>query len=98
LKYKPLKEVKEYNYLGNTIDYKGNFKRCIQELAKKGLKKVLFSLRKLFSNFEHLPVNLSCKLFDTLIRPDNGKRHSSALETILLAVFLSPKMILQYLV
>ena len=30
---------------------------------------VLFSLRKLFSNFEHLPVNLSCKLFDTLIRP-----------------------------
>ena len=65
---KPLKEVKEYNYLGNTIDYKGNFKRCIQELAKKGLK-VLFSQRKLFSNFEHLPVNLWCKLFDTLIRP-----------------------------
>jgi hypothetical protein len=26
-------------------------------------------LRKLFSNFEQLPVNLSCKLFDTLIRP-----------------------------
>ena len=65
---KPLKEVTEYNYYGNTIDYKGNFKRCIQELAKKGLK-VLFFLRKLFSNFEHLPVNLSCKLFDTLIRP-----------------------------
>ena len=54
--------------MGNTIDYKGNFKRCIQELAKKGLK-VLFSLRKLFSNFEHLPVNLSCKLFDTLNGP-----------------------------
>ena len=54
--------------MGNTIDYKGNFKRCIQELAKKGLK-VLFSLRKLFSNVEHLPVHLSCKLFDTLIRP-----------------------------
>ena len=53
--------------MGNTIDYKGNFKRYIQELAKKGLK-VLFSQRKLFSNFEHLPVNLSCKLFDTLIR------------------------------
>ncbi|CAB9544920.1 hypothetical protein BROOK1789C_2050 [Bathymodiolus brooksi thiotrophic gill symbiont] len=26
-------------------------------------------MRKLFSNFEQLPVNLSCKLFDTLIRP-----------------------------
>ena len=63
---KPLEEEKEYNYLGNTIDFKGNFKRCIQEIAKKGLK-VLFSLRKLFSNFEHLPVNLSCKLFNTLI-------------------------------
>jgi hypothetical protein len=37
--------------------------------CQKGSKKVLFSLRKLFSNFEHLPVNLSCKLFDTLIRP-----------------------------
>ena len=44
------------------------FKRCIQEIAKKGLK-VLFSSRKLFSNFELLPVNLSCKLFDILIRP-----------------------------
>ena len=26
-------------------------------------------MRKLFSNFEQLPVNLSCKLIDTLIRP-----------------------------
>jgi hypothetical protein len=43
---------------------KGEYKNC----QKKGLK-VLFSLRKLFSNFEQLPVNLSCKLFDTLIRP-----------------------------
>ena len=65
---KPLIEVSEYNFLGTVIDYKGNFKRCCQELTKKGLK-VLFSLRKLFSNFQHLPVNLSCKLFDTLIRP-----------------------------
>jgi hypothetical protein len=24
---KPLEEEKEYNYLGNTIDFKGNFKR-----------------------------------------------------------------------
>jgi hypothetical protein len=43
---------------------KGEYKNC----QKKGLK-VLFSLRKLFSNFEQLPANLSCKLFDTLIRP-----------------------------
>lgn len=65
---KPLLEVSEYNFLGTVIDHKGNFKRCAQELTKKGLK-VLFSLRKLFANFEHLPVNLSCKLFDTLIKP-----------------------------
>ena len=66
--HKPLTETKEYNFLGTVIDHKGCFKRGIQELSKKGLK-VLFSLRKLFSNFEKLPVNLSCKLFDTLIRP-----------------------------
>ena len=29
----------------------------------------MFALRKRFANFEQLPVNLSCKLFDTLIRP-----------------------------
>ena len=66
--HKPLTETKEYNFLGTVIDHKGCFKRGIQELSKKGLK-VLFSLRKLFSNFEQLPVNLSCILFDTLIRP-----------------------------
>ena len=26
-------------------------------------------MRKIFSNFEKLTVNLSCKLFDTLLRP-----------------------------
>ena len=26
-------------------------------------------MRNIFSNFEQLPVNLSCKLFDTLLRP-----------------------------
>jgi hypothetical protein len=26
-------------------------------------------MRKIFSNFEQLPVNLSCTLFDTLLRP-----------------------------
>ena len=66
--HKPLTETKEYNFLGTVIDHKGCFKREIQELSKKVLK-VLFSLRKLFSNFEQLPVNLSCKLFDMLIRP-----------------------------
>ena len=29
----------------------------------------MFAMRKGFANFEQLPVNLSCKLFDTLIRP-----------------------------
>ena len=40
----------------------------MQERSKKGLKPV-FSLRKYMSNFKHVPVNVSCKLFDTLIRP-----------------------------
>ena len=42
--------------------------RRVQELSKEGLT-VLFSMRKIFSNFEKLTVNLSCKLFDTLLRP-----------------------------
>ena len=40
----------------------------VVKILQKGFKSS-FSLRKLFSNFQHLPVNLSCKLFDTLIRP-----------------------------
>ena len=63
-----LTEVKEFNFLGNIIDSKGKFKKSIQELSKKGLK-ALFSLRKYMSNFKHVPVDISCKLFDTLIRP-----------------------------
>ena len=61
-------ETKEYNFLGNIIDYKGTFKKTVQELAKKSLK-VLFSLKNQFMNFRSIPVNLSTKLFDTLIRP-----------------------------
>ena len=64
----PLEEVKEYNFLGTIIDHKGSLHKGIQELSKKGLK-VIFSLRKIFNNFTQLPVNLSCKLFDTLVRP-----------------------------
>ena len=64
----PLSETKEYNFLGNIIDSKGNFKPAIQELSKKGLK-VLFALRSRFANFQAIPVKLSIKLFDTLIRP-----------------------------
>ena len=64
----PLEETKEYNFLGNVINYKGNFKRAIQELTKKGLK-VLFALKGRFSNFQSIPIPLSCKLFDVLIKP-----------------------------
>ena len=63
----PLTETLQYNFLGTIIDHKGCFKSGIQALSKKGLK-VLFSMRKIFSNFEQLPLNLSCKLFDTLLR------------------------------
>ena len=63
-----LDETKEYNFLGNVIDYRGSFKRTVQELTKKGLKAV-FALKSRFSNFQSIPVNLSLKLFDTLVRP-----------------------------
>ena len=63
-----LAEVKEYNFLGNIIDNKGRFKRSAQELSKKGLK-AFFSLKKYLSECLHVPVELSCKLFDSLIRP-----------------------------
>ena len=43
-------------------------KDVIKNLQKR-FKSSFFSLRKLFSNFQHLPVNFSYKLFDTLIRP-----------------------------
>ena len=35
-KNQPLTVTHEYNFLGNIIDNKGNFKRSIQELSKKG--------------------------------------------------------------
>ena len=60
-----LAEVKEYNFIGNIIDNKGIFKRSVQELSKKGF----FSLEKHLSEFVHVPVELSCKLVDSLIRP-----------------------------
>jgi hypothetical protein len=40
-----LTETKEYNFLGNVIDFKDSFKKATQELSKKGLK-VLFSLNR----------------------------------------------------
>lgn len=64
----PLVETKEYNFLGNIIDFKGNFKRAAQELSKKAMK-VLFTLKSRFTDFHSIPIDLSCKLFDTLIRP-----------------------------
>ena len=64
----PLVQTKEYNFLGNIIDSKGTFKKAVAELGKKAMK-VLFALKTRFKNFNSLPVNLSCKLFDTLIRP-----------------------------
>ena len=67
-KNQPLTVTRAYNFLGNIIDNKGNFKRSIQELSKKRLK-VLFALNKYMSNFVNVPADLLCKLFDTLIRP-----------------------------
>ena len=62
-----LTEVKDFKFR-ETINYRGNFTKTTEELSKKGIK-VLFSLRKYMSNFNFVPTNLSCKLFNTLIRP-----------------------------
>jgi hypothetical protein len=43
-----LTATKEYNFLGNVIDFKGSVKKTTQELSKKGLK-VLFSLKNRFT-------------------------------------------------
>jgi hypothetical protein len=61
----PLTVTHEYNFLGNILDNKDNFKRSIQELSIKGLK-VLFALKQYMSNSVNVPADLSCKLFDTL--------------------------------
>ena len=37
-------------------------------MEKKGIK-VLFTVQKYMSNFNNIPTELSCKLFDILIRP-----------------------------
>jgi hypothetical protein len=50
------------------IDNKGRFKRSAHELSIKGLE-AFFSLKKYLSEFLHVPVELSCKLVDSLIRP-----------------------------
>ena len=63
-----LSEVKDFKFLGNIINSCGNFTKTSEELSKKGIK-VLFLLRNYMSNFNFVPTNLSCKLFDSLIRP-----------------------------
>ena len=45
-----------------------NLKHAADDLYNKGLK-AFFSLRRKFSNFSELPVSISMKLFDALIKP-----------------------------
>ena len=61
-----LMETKEYNFFG-ILNFKGIFKEWIRKLSKKGLK-ALFASRGHFKNSQNLPVELSFKLFDILIR------------------------------
>lgn len=69
IKKNQLTEVKGYRFLWNTIGNKGRFKRSTHEIFEKALK-ALLSLKKIcMSNFHHVPVDLSCKLFDSLIKP-----------------------------
>ena len=60
--------VERYKYLGVVFTYNGNMKHSADELYKKGLK-AFFKLKSQFLNFENIPIKISLKLFDTLIRP-----------------------------
>lgn len=63
-----LEIVDQYKYLGVSFFYNGNLKHAADDLYNKGLK-AMFSLRKKVSNFSQFPLELSSKLFDSLLRP-----------------------------
>jgi hypothetical protein len=53
----PLTETLQYNFLGTIIDHKKVALKVVYRSYQKRVFKVLFSMRKIFSNFEQLPVD-----------------------------------------
>ena len=63
-----LEIVEKYKYLGIVFHFNGNLKHAAEDLYNKSLK-AFFSLKSKFSNFDEVPIHISFKLFDSLIKP-----------------------------
>ena len=61
----PLENVKEFTYLGITINGAGSFQRAISLIKQTG---PFFSLNSRYK-LSKLPLNIAFKLFDTMILP-----------------------------
>ena len=67
-KNEKIETVKEFKFLGNYISENGNFISSAKFLSQKALK-VMYSIRSYISNANIMPANLSCHIFDSLVRP-----------------------------
>ena len=63
-----IKITNTYKYLGTIINSNGSFTHAKKDLKQKGMK-ALFSIWKSISPGNRPPVNLACKLFDTMVKP-----------------------------
>ena len=63
----PLENVKEFTYLGITINGAGSFQPAMRDLSDKA-NRAIFSLDKHYK-LNKLPLNIAFKLFDTMITP-----------------------------
>ena len=61
-------KTSSYKYLGTIINSNGTFSQARTDLKQKGLK-ALFSIWKSISLGKSPPLNLSSKLFDTMVKP-----------------------------
>ena len=62
-----LGNVKEFTYLGRTINGDGSFQPAIRDLSDKA-NRAIFSLNNCYKLIK-LPLNIAFKLFDTMITP-----------------------------
>ena len=63
----PLENVKEFRYLGITINGAGSFQPAMRDLGDKA-NRAIFSLNSRYK-LNKLPLNIAFKLFDTMIMP-----------------------------
>ena len=63
----PLEKVKEFTYLGLTINGVESFQPAMRDLSDKA-NRVIFSLNSRYK-LNKLPLNIAFKLFDTMIMP-----------------------------